>query len=77
MYCYLLGSAYGGTATEYFYTVGGAAVQRLLKALNIPDLEALAHAAESFGSKEWRMLHSRISERQTDSYNWSETDWSE
>ncbi len=75
--CYLKGSVLGGTGTECSHTISGDNVSEFLKAAKVQDFSELEVKARKLGPKGWQKLHLQIIEFQTESWSWSETDWSD
>jgi len=75
--CYLLGSITGGTGTECSHTIEGENISRFLESMKLNNAEELRSTSKSFQSEAWRNLHNKVIDHQTDSFVWSETDWSD
>ena len=73
--CYLLGSPAGGTGTECSHRIKGEKIAEFLAATNFATSNELRGRAAKFSAKEWREIHSKIQEFQTDVWVWNETNW--
>lgn len=73
--CYLLGSPAGGTGTECSHTIKGERISKFLTASNIASTHELRELAAKFSGIEWREIHSKIQQFQTDVWVWNETNW--
>jgi tRNA(Glu) U13 pseudouridine synthase TruD len=73
--CYLLGSPTGGTGTECSHTIKGEKIAEFLAATNISTSNELRERAAKFSAQQWREIHSKIQEFQTDVWVWNETNW--
>lgn len=75
MDCYFRGSITGGTGTEGGHTIGSKNIGKFLVAMKIANLEDFKSIIANYQLQEWRDLHAKICEFQTDSWSWSETNW--
>jgi len=73
--CYLLGSPTGGTGTECSHTIKGKKIGTFLETMKIENSKELRLLAARFTAEEWRNIHSKIQEFQTDVWVWNETNW--
>ena len=73
MDCYSRGSITGGTGTEGRHTIGSKNMGKFLEAMKIANLEDFKSIIANYQLQEWRDLHTKICEFQTDSWSWSET----
>ena len=73
--CYLLGSPAGGTGTECSHTIKGEKIAEFLAASIIANTDELRELAAKFSATEWREIHSKIQQFQTDVWVWNETNW--
>lgn len=77
MHCYLLGSLAGGTGSECSHTISKKNITKFLKSLKIENLQELKAELSNYMVDDWRRLHHKVIDHQTDSFIWSETDWSD
>jgi hypothetical protein len=73
--CYLHGSPTGGTGTECSHTIKGIKIVEFLEAIKIKNNEEMQLLAVRFTPEEWRNIHSKIQEFQTDVWVWNDTNW--
>ena len=72
---YHRGSMTGGTGTEGGHTIGRKNISKFLDEMNVANLEEFKTIIANYKLQEWRDLHTKICEFQTDSWMWSETNW--
>jgi len=74
---YLKGSIYGGTGTEKHSEISGAALDSILSHCNVASVEELEKAATNFSQEEIDRFLGLVTENETITFLWSETDWSD
>jgi hypothetical protein len=73
---YTMGSLAGGTGTECAHTVGAVKKDEFFKAMEVHNEDELLLLVDTYKEEaEWSKLHSVMTDFQTDSFVWFETDW--
>lgn len=75
--CYLIGSIQGGTGTECNHAITGPKILEFFVQMGVKDANEIDERLLAYKAEDWRELHQVIIKHQTDSFVWSDTDWSD